>query len=70
MLTEANLKEHLLKAYFVDENRTLIEVLYTSLDFKEHEGEEFSNHAKDKDIPMLVNKCCFDKCAYSCGIFQ
>ena len=35
MLTEANLKEHLLKAYFVDENRTLIEVLYSSLDFKE-----------------------------------
>ena len=33
MLTEANLKEHLLKAYFVDENRTLIEVLYSSKDF-------------------------------------
>ena len=36
MLTEVNLKEHLIKAYFVnEENRTLIEVLYSSLDFKE-----------------------------------
>ena len=35
MLTEVNLKEHLIKAYFVNEERTVIEVLYTSNDFKE-----------------------------------
>ena len=34
MLTEVNLKEHLIKAYFVNEERTLIEVLYASTDFK------------------------------------
>ena len=34
MLTEVNLKEHLIKAYFIDGEKKNIEVLYTSNDFK------------------------------------
>ena len=34
MLTEVNLKDHLVKANFIDNERKMIEVLYTSKDYK------------------------------------
>ena len=35
MLTEVNLKDHLVRANFIDNERTMIEVLYTSHDYKQ-----------------------------------
>ena len=60
MLTEANLKEHLLKAYFVDENRTLIEVLYTSLDFKETHSVIIEYDTKHPDCQALLEVMSLD----------
>ena len=60
MLTEANLKEHLLKAYFVDENRTLIEVLYTSLDFKETHSVIIEYDTKHPDCQALLEVVSLD----------
>ena len=60
MLTEANLKEHLLKAYFVDENRTLIEVLYTSLDFKETHSAIIEYDTKHPDCQALLEVMSLD----------
>ena len=79
MLTEANLKEHLLKAYFVDENRTLIEVLYTSLDFKETHSVIIEYDLKHPDCQALLEVMSLDDlhCKYnftsngtvpSCGV--
>ena len=60
MLTEANLKEHLLKAYFVDENRTLIEVLYSSLDFKETLSAIIEYDLKHPDCQALLKVMSLD----------
>lgn len=60
MLTEANLKEHLLKAYFVDENRTLIEVLYSSLDFKETHSAIIEYDTKHPDCQALLDVISLD----------
>tara|TARA_B100000282_G_scaffold292899_1_gene267332 strand:+ start:119 stop:616 length:498 start_codon:yes stop_codon:yes gene_type:complete len=60
MLTEANLKEHLLKAYFVDEDRTLIEVLYTSLDFKETHSVIIEYDLKHPDCQALLEVMSLD----------
>ena len=60
MLTEANLKEHLLKAYFVDENRTLIEVLYSSLDFKETLSAIIEYDSKHPDCQALLKVMSLD----------
>jgi len=60
MLTEANLKEHLLKAYFVDENRTLIEVLYSSLDFKETHSAIIEYDTKHPDCQALLDVMSLD----------
>jgi hypothetical protein len=58
MLTEVNLKEHLIKAYFVNEDRTVIEVLYTSKDFKEthsHIVEYDVNHPDCQALLKVMN---------------
>jgi hypothetical protein len=58
MLTEVNLKEHLIKAYFVNEERTVIEVLYTSNDFKEthsHIVEYDVNHPDCQALLKIIN---------------
>ena len=60
MLTEANLKEHLLKAYFVDENRTLIEGLYSSLDFKETHSAIIEYDTKHPDCQALLDVMSLD----------
>ena len=57
MLTEVNLKEHLIKAYFVNEERTVIEVLYTSKDFKETHSaiiEYDQNHPDCKALLEVI----------------
>ena len=58
MLTEVNLKEHLIKAYFVDEDRKIIEVLYTSNNFKEthsHIVEYDVNHPDCQALLKVMN---------------
>ena len=58
MLTEVNLKEHLIKAYFVNEERTIIEVLYTSNNFKETHSaiiEYDQNHPDCKALLEVIN---------------
>jgi len=54
MLTEVNLKEHLIKAYFVNEERTVIEVLYTSKDFKETHSHIVEYDTKHPDCKALL----------------
>ena len=57
MLTEVNLKEHLIKAYFVNEERTVIEVLYTSKNFKETHSaiiEYDQNHPDCKALLEVI----------------
>ena len=54
MLTEVNLKEHLIKAYFVNEERTIIEVLYTSNDFKETHSAIIEYDTKHPDCKALL----------------
>tara|TARA_Y100000389_G_scaffold41087_1_gene35699 strand:+ start:7393 stop:7890 length:498 start_codon:yes stop_codon:yes gene_type:complete len=54
MLTEVNLKEHLIKAYFVNEDRTIIEVLYTSKDFKETHSHIVEYDVKHPDCQELL----------------
>ena len=60
MLTEVNLKEHLIKAYFANEERTVIEVLYTSLDFKETHSAIIEYDIKHPDCKALLEVVSLD----------
>ena len=60
MLTEANLKEHLTKAYFIDSERKNIEVLYTSKDFKETHSAIIEYDTKHPDCQALLEVMSLD----------
>lgn len=60
MLTEANLKEHLIKAYFIDGERKNIEVLYTSKDFKETHSYILEYDTKHPDCQALLEVMSLD----------
>ena len=60
MLTEVNLKEHLIKAYFVNEERTIIEVLYSSKDFKETHSAIIEYDLNHPDCKALLEVMSLD----------
>jgi hypothetical protein len=60
MLTEVNLKEHLIKAYFIDGERKNIEVLYTSKDFKETHSYICEYDTKHPDCQALLEVMSLD----------
>ena len=60
MLTEANLKEHLTKAYFIDSERKNIEVLYTSKDYKETHSAIIEYDTKHPDCQALLEVMSLD----------
>ena len=60
MLTEVNLKEHLIKANFVNEDRTVIEVLYTSKDFKENHSHIVEYDPNHPDCKALLEVMSLD----------
>ena len=57
MLTKVNLKDHLINAYFLDNERKIIEVLYSSKDFKTNLNAIIEYDTKHPDFQAL-NKVC------------
>ena len=53
MLTKVNLKDHLINAYFLDNERKIIEVLYSSEDFKTNLNAIIEYDTKHPDFQAL-----------------
>lgn len=54
MLTEVNLKDHLVRANFIDNERTMIEVLYTSHDYKQTHSTVIEYDQNHPDCKALL----------------